>query len=65
MAAAGGRGLRREADLALVRELAAALAARQVPHTLELWGADSAHDWPWWQKQLPIFVGRALAALGA
>ena len=54
-----------ERFLAETRELAAALAARQVPHTLEMWGADSAHDWPWWQKQLPIFVGRALAALGA
>ena len=60
-----GQGPYEERFLAETRELAAALAARQVPHTLELWGADSAHDWPWWQKQLPIFVGRALAALGA
>ena len=42
------------------RRLAALLAEKGIPHELDVWGHDSAHDWDWWQKQiahhLPRFV---------
>lgn len=40
------------------RTLAAALAERGVPHELDLWGHDSAHDWPWWRRQLAHHLPR-------
>ena len=40
------------------RRLASALAARGIPHLLDLWGNDVNHDWPWWRKMLPHCVER-------
>lgn len=34
------------------QRLARLLADKAIPHELDLWGYDSAHDWPWWRKQL-------------
>ncbi|MGD8475420.1 MAG: alpha/beta hydrolase-fold protein [Anaerolineae bacterium] len=33
------------------------LDAKEVPCWLDLWGYDVNHDWPWWQRQLPYFLG--------
>ena len=33
------------------RALAARLAAKGIPHTLDIWGPDTPHDWPSWQRQ--------------
>lgn len=38
--------------------LAELLAAKEIPHELDLWGHDSAHDWPWWQRQLAYHLPR-------
>ncbi len=35
------------------RALAEILRNKGIPHTLDLWGADVNHDWPWWRKMLP------------
>ncbi len=40
------------------RELSGWLHAKGIPHLLELWGQDVAHDWPWWRKMLPYYLGR-------
>lgn len=36
------------------------LQEKGIPHELDVWGHDSAHDWPWWRQQiahhLPRFV---------
>lgn len=36
------------------------LRDKGITHQLDVWGGDSAHDWPWWQRQmghhLPRFV---------
>lgn len=40
------------------RSLAALLAWRGIPHTLDVWGHDVSHDWPWWRKMLPYYVDR-------
>ena len=42
------------------RELSAILNAKGIPHTLDIWGHDVAHDWPWWRKMLPYWLDRLL-----
>jgi esterase/lipase superfamily enzyme len=34
-----------------------ALWAKGIPNQLDLWGMDVNHDWPWWRKMLPYYVG--------
>src|SRR5688500_15092146 len=36
------------------------LKSKGIPHTLDLWGPDVNHDWPWWRKMLPHTLGRIL-----
>jgi esterase/lipase superfamily enzyme len=47
-------------SLPSARHLGGLLADKGIPHELDVWGHDSAHDWDWWQKQiahhLPRFV---------
>lgn len=38
-------------------KLAELLTRRNIPHTLDLWGYDVNHDWPWWRRMLPHYVG--------
>lgn len=40
------------------RELSDILNSKGIPHLLELWGHDVNHDWPWWRKMLPYYLGR-------
>jgi len=42
------------------RALSDILNAKGIPHTLDLWGADVDHDWPWWRKMLPYALGKLL-----
>lgn len=44
------------------RALSDILRAKQIPHTLDLWGADVNHDWPWWRKMLPYTLERITQA---
>ncbi|GAA1158405.1 esterase family protein [Ornithinicoccus hortensis] len=39
-------------------QLAEVLRAKGVPHQLDVWGHDSAHDWPWWRKQIAHHLPR-------
>jgi esterase/lipase superfamily enzyme len=36
------------------------LSSKGIPHWSDYWGYDVNHDWPWWQKQLPYFIGKLL-----
>ena len=38
--------------------MAGILADKGIPHEFDLWGHDSAHDWPWWRKQLEHHLPR-------
>lgn len=38
-------------------ELARILTAKGIPHHLDLWGHDVAHDWPAWKIMLPHVLG--------
>ena len=33
------------------------LESKGVPCWLDLWGYDVNHDWPWWRRQMPYFLG--------
>ena len=30
---------------------------KQIPAWFAEWGHDVAHDWEWWRKQMPYFLG--------
>ena len=40
------------------QQLSDILSAKGIPHTLDLWGKDVNHDWPWWRKMLPHTLGK-------
>lgn len=40
------------------RDLSNILNSKGIPHQLELWGHDVNHDWPWWRRMLPYYLGR-------
>jgi esterase/lipase superfamily enzyme len=42
------------------RHLSQILHAKGIPHSLELWGHDVNHDWPWWRKMLPYYLDKLL-----
>ena len=42
------------------RRLSEILTAKGIPHTLDLWGHDVDHDWPWWRKMLPYTLEKVL-----
>jgi esterase/lipase superfamily enzyme len=40
------------------RQLSQLLTTKDIPHTLDLWGHDVNHDWPWWRKMLPYYLDK-------
>ena len=40
------------------QDFSALLHHKQIPHTLDLWGHDVSHDWPWWRQMLPHYLDR-------
>ena len=40
------------------REFAELLSRKGIRTELDVWGFDSAHDWPWWQRQLAYHLPR-------
>ncbi len=55
-----GQGSWEERMLEETRQLEIILADKKIPAWVDYWGGDVAHDWPWWHKQLPYFMGRWL-----
>jgi esterase/lipase superfamily enzyme len=55
-----GQGMWEDTTGALVstKALAALLADKGIPHELDLWGHDVAHDWPWWRRQFAYHLPR-------
>lgn len=45
-------------SLPSARRMAALLGEKGIPHELDEWGHDAAHDWDWWQKQLAYHLPR-------
>jgi esterase/lipase superfamily enzyme len=40
------------------RQLSRILNSKGIPHTLDLWGHDVDHDWPWWRKMLDYYIDK-------
>jgi esterase/lipase superfamily enzyme len=40
------------------KRLSELLWSKGIWHDLDLWGHDVNHDWPWWRKMLPFFIGQ-------
>ena len=45
-------------SLSATRAFADLLRRKGIRHELDVWGHDSAHDWPWWQRQLAHHLPR-------
>lgn len=52
-----GQGRWEEQGLRDLHDLSAVLTAKGVGHVAEYWGYDVDHDWPWWRRQMPWFLG--------
>lgn len=46
-----GRGAHEHGCIPETAELGTWLARKNIPHHVAFWGEDSAHTYPWWQKQ--------------
>jgi DNA repair exonuclease SbcCD ATPase subunit len=40
------------------REFSGLLHSKGIPHWLDVWGHDVNHDWVWWRKMLPYYLGK-------
>lgn len=38
--------------------MAEILHGKGINHTVDWWGHDVDHDWPWWRVQLPVFIDK-------
>ena len=43
-------------------QMADILRGKSIPCTLDLWGHDVAHDWPWWRRMLDYYLGKIISA---
>lgn len=45
-------------SLPSARQMAQLLDSKDIPHELDEWGHDAAHDWPWWRRQIAHHLPR-------
>ena len=38
--------------------LSEVLSQRGIAHSLDDWGPDGGHDWPYWKRQMDLYIGR-------
>ena len=55
-----GQGRWEEEMVRTTRMMKDIFAAKGIRATVDFWGYDVDHDWPWWQKQLPYFLEKVL-----
>ena len=53
-----GQGAWEDPMLADAYALKKILETKQIPHWVDVWGHDVNHDWPWWRKMMPYFLGK-------
>jgi esterase/lipase superfamily enzyme len=52
-----GQGAWEDPMAADTRALGDILSAKEIPAWVDFWGHDVCHDWPWWRRQMPYFLG--------
>ncbi len=55
-----GQGAWEEELLDSTRQMEALLQEKRIPAWVDYWGLDVSHDWCWWRKKLPYFMGHVL-----
>ncbi|MEM7261355.1 MAG: alpha/beta hydrolase-fold protein [Planctomycetota bacterium] len=55
-----GQGPYEEGCIEETIALANVCESKGIPHTRDIWGRDSAHDWGWWKKQTLMHLGHQL-----
>jgi esterase/lipase superfamily enzyme len=53
-----GQGAYEDEMLADTRAMRSVLEAKGIPAIVDEWGGDVNHDWPWWRRMLPHYLGR-------
>ncbi len=53
-----GQGAWEERMLADTYALKKILEDKSIPAWIDIWGHDVNHDWPWWHKMVPYFLGQ-------
>lgn len=53
-----GQGAWEEEMLSETLQLKTILESKGIPAWVDIWGKDVNHDWPWWLKMLPYFLGK-------
>jgi esterase/lipase superfamily enzyme len=38
--------------------LSEVLHARGIRHSVDDWGPEGGHDWPYWRRQMDLYIGR-------
>ncbi len=56
-----GRGAYEEGCIEETELLGWLFERKGIPHTTDIWGYDSAHDWDWWKRQARLHFGHAFA----
>jgi len=39
-------------------QLSDVLTRRAIPHAVDNWGPEGGHDWPYWKRQMDLYIGR-------
>ncbi|HSO27224.1 MAG TPA: alpha/beta hydrolase-fold protein [Anaerolineales bacterium] len=55
-----GQGAWEDPMLADAYALGRILEDKGVPAWIDIWGHDVNHDWPWWRKMMPYFLGKVM-----
>lgn len=45
-------------DSGPTRRMSEVLKSRGIPHHLDDWGPEGGHDWPYWKRQMDLYIGR-------
>ena len=53
-----GQGAYEEGCIEETVALGQVLRAKGIPSETDIWGRDSAHQWPWWRVQAQKHLGR-------
>ena len=53
-----GQGRWEEISVSDLNMMEQVLIRKEIPVWVDFWGWDVDHDWPWWRKEFPYFIGQ-------